>query len=80
MEVSVMPTDNRDFRVRIDLDFDPANEGVARGLFNHAVAQIAKAVNINPGSDSQEIGYVSLERCGHRIGEPCEVTEREEVP
>ena len=72
--------DNRDFRVKVDLTFDSSNEGVARGLFNHAVAQIAKAVNIHPGNDWQEIGFVELERCGHRIAESCSIIEKKEVP
>lgn len=72
--------DTRDFRVRVDLCFDPVDEGVARGLYNHAVNQMAKAININPGTDWAEIGYVSLSRCGHRIEKPCEVIEKKEVP
>lgn len=75
-----MPEDNRDFRVRIDLNFDPANKGVARGLYRRALAQMAKAVNINPNLPNEEIGYVSLERCGHRLGLECSEIEREEVP
>lgn len=71
--------ENRDFRVRIDLSFDPADEGVARGLFNHAVNQMAKALNPDGPESVQEISYVSLERCGHRIGESCTEIEREEV-
>lgn len=71
--------DSRDFRVRIDLTFGPADEGVARGLFNHAVNQMDKAVNINPGKDWEEISYVEIERDGHRIGEECTKIEREEV-
>lgn len=72
--------DNRDFRVKVDLNFDPADEGVARGLYLHAVNQIAKAININGEGITKENGYVSLERCGHRLGETCEEIERREVP
>lgn len=70
----------RDFRVVIDLNFDPSDEGVARALYNHAVNQMAKAVNPNGPESVLETGYVSLVRCGHRIGESCEEIEREEVP
>lgn len=69
----------RDFRIRCDLVFPSEEEGTARGLINHLWNQTGKAVNINPGTDLAEIGYVSLERCGHRIGEACEVIERYEV-
>ncbi|KKL98069.1 hypothetical protein LCGC14_1828130, partial [marine sediment metagenome] len=37
------------------------------------------AININPSVANEEIGYVSLERCGHRTGEPCELIEKQEV-
>lgn len=71
--------DSRDFRVRIDLNFDPADEGIARGIYNHCKNQTTKAVNINGVNTIEEVGYVSLERCGHRIGESCEEIEREET-
>lgn len=69
----------RDFRIRCNLTFPPEEEGVARGLINHLWNQINKAVNINPGEDNEEIGYCSLERCGHRIGETCELIENHNV-
>lgn len=70
---------DRDFRIRIDLNFDSANERVARGLYRHAVAQIAKAINVNGIDITKEVGYVSLERCGHRLKLPCDEIERQEV-
>ncbi|KKM86237.1 hypothetical protein LCGC14_1281080 [marine sediment metagenome] len=69
----------KDFRVRVDLTFDPADEGVARGLYNHAVNQMSKAVNIDGTRVPREVGKVTLSRCGHRIGESCEEIDREEV-
>jgi len=69
----------RDFRVRCDLCFPPESEGVARGLVSHLKAQVGKAVNINPGTDWEELGSVTLELCGHRAGEPCETVERYDV-
>jgi len=71
--------DMRDVRVRCDLCFPPELEGAARGLVKHLKAQVGKAVNINPGTDWAERGYVSLERCGHRTGEPCEMIEKHDV-
>lgn len=72
--------DNRDFRIIVDLTFDSTKKGVARGLYNHAKAQVAKAININPGSVWEEIGYVELHRCGHGTGKDCTLIEKEEVP
>lgn len=68
--------DKRDFRIRCDLTFPPSEEGVARGLINHLWNQMDKAININPGRANEELGYASLERCGHRIGKTCEIIER----
>lgn len=72
--------DNRDFRVRINLTFDPADEGVARGIYNHCKNQMSKAVNISVDAIPDEISFVSLELCGHRLGVECEEIAREEIP
>jgi len=74
-----MPEDNRDFRVRCDLTYPKENQGVAIGLINHIKNLIDRAINIYPGEPIEEKGYLYIERCGHRIGEPCEVIERYEV-
>ena len=71
--------DNRDFRVRCDLNFPPEEEGVARGLINHLWNQTGKAVNINPDADNAEMGYATLERCGHRTNQSCEIIENHDV-
>ena len=71
---------NRVWRVRVDYIFPAKAEGAARGLFTHAVNQIDKAINITkPGADP-EISRVDLERCGHELGDPCEVLDHREVP
>ena len=57
--------DNRDFRVRAFLYI--VNEGVATGLYDHVL------------DVKDEAGFVSLEKCGHRIGVPCEIVERYDV-
>lgn len=72
--------DNRDWRVRIDLNFPPEDEGVARGVFNHAKNQMDKAVPIFGPDITYEATYIELERDGHRTHEPCEILEKEEVP
>ena len=71
--------DQRDFRIRCDFAFPPEEEGVARGLIQHLLNQISKAVRINPGQPNEERGYVSLERCGPRINQACEVIENHDV-
>lgn len=69
----------RDFRIRCDLTFPHEEEGVARGLIQHLWNQIGKAVNIKSGESGEEIGYCSLERCGHRINQSCEIIENHNV-
>jgi len=76
MEISIM--DNRDYRIRIDITFDPSDVGVANGLYNHCRNQLNKAINIDVNNIPPEVSFVSLERCGHRIGESCTETKREE--
>ena len=52
--------------VSYDLCFPPDKQGMARGLYNHT-----------KNTPSQQLGddkcYVSLEHCGHRIKEKCEL-------
>lgn len=74
-----MPPDDRDYRVRCDLTFPPEKQGIAIGLMNHIVAQMDQAINLNPGHEFEEIGKTETERCGHRLGLPCEVVERWQV-
>ena len=70
----------RDYRVRVDITFAPDDEGAARGLYNHCKNQLSKGVNIDGAGSIGETSFISLERCGHRIGESCEEIEREELP
>ena len=60
--------------VEYDLAFPPDKQGMAIGLFNHT--KNIRAVKL-PGA-SDETGFVSIERCGHRIRESCEVIEKYE--
>ena len=64
--------------VEYDLAFSPSNQGSAIGLFNHSknFPGVSKLPNPDEG---QETGFVSLERCGHRIGQGCDLIERYEV-
>jgi hypothetical protein len=65
------------YRVRLDFSFD--NESDARLLMNYARGKAGKAVNINEGSNNEEISYYELELCGHDEGRPCTRLERHEI-
>lgn len=60
--------------VDFDLAFPPDKQRIAKGLFNHT--KNIKAVKL---SGEGETGFVSIERCGHRIKQGCEPIERYEV-
>lgn len=68
------------YRTRIDLAF--ADEGVARGLFNHAIGQLDKAVTINTGHENEERGVVLIEEDYHDEDPnlPCYVLETHSTP
>lgn len=68
--------DERDFRVRCDMVFSPDKQGIAIGLMQHIVNLMDKAININEGHTYEEISATETERCGHRLGIPCEVIEK----
>ncbi|KKN22971.1 hypothetical protein LCGC14_0909740 [marine sediment metagenome] len=63
--------------VDYDLAFPPDKQGVAIGLFNQT--KNIKAVKLPNAEEGEETGFVSLERCGHRIKESCEIIERYNV-
>ncbi|KKM47226.1 hypothetical protein LCGC14_1558860 [marine sediment metagenome] len=63
--------------VEYDLAFPPEEQGKARGLFNHS--KNINAVKYPDAEEGMQTGYVSLERCGHRIKESCEIIERYDV-
>ncbi len=63
--------------VEYDLVFPPDKQGMAIGLFNHT--KNVPAVKLPGAGEDDEAGFVSLEKCGHRIGVPCEIIERYDV-
>jgi len=65
------------YRVKIDMSFDA--EADARTVMDCAKQLSSIAVNINGGSDIEEISFCEVERCRHDEGLPCEVLERVEV-
>ena len=60
--------------VEYDLAFPPKKEGTARGLFNHT-----KNVPSLPTPEGFADAFGSIENCGHRIKQSCEIIERYEV-
>ncbi len=67
------------FTVTYNLCFPPDKQTEAEGLFNHS--KNLPGVSKLPGaSPDEETGFVSMERCGHRTKQPCEITERYDVP
>lgn len=64
--------------VEYDLAFPPDEHGLAIGLFNQS--KNINAVKLPSAGEREETGYVSLERCGHRIEQSCELIERYDVP
>lgn len=71
--------DERDFRLRIDLTFPPEAKQYADQVRDALLPLYQKAVIINEGAANEEGGHIEVERCGHRLGLPCEVIARWEV-
>ncbi len=71
--------DTRDIRVRIDLTIPIGRKVRANALRDAIEPFIQYAKNINEGLDNAEIGHVTVERCGHSKGLPCDVIAKWEV-
>lgn len=71
--------DERDFRLRIDLTFPPEAKQNADQVRDALLPLYRNAVNINEGEPNAEVSHIEIERCGHRLGLPCEVIARWEV-
>lgn len=71
--------DERDFRLRVDLTFPPEVKQYAEQLRDNLVQLYTFAVKINEGQENMEIGFIDIERCGHRLGLSCDKIARWEV-
>ncbi len=75
--------DNKDDRIRVDLVLPPEiREQHPERLIelrDLLLEALAVALVINEGQGNEERGFIDHERCGHRIGEPCEKVARWEV-
>lgn len=66
--------------VVFDLAFPPDKQGTANGLFNHTKTTAENHAKPLPNADEgEETGFVSIEKCGHRIRASCEPIERYNV-
>ena len=67
--------------VNYDLCFPPDKQTEAEGIFNHTKNMAENhATKVPNAGEVGETGYVSLERCGHRTKQQCEMNvERYEV-
>jgi len=61
------------YRIRLDLAFE--NLGVFAGLNGHALGILAQAHTINPGTLTEERGYLIVEECYHDEDppKPCKI-------
>ncbi len=71
--------DNRDYRIRMDLSFPPEAKQHMEKIRDALLPLYRNAIDINPDKPNEEKGFISVERCGHRIGESCEIIERYDV-
>ena len=71
--------DLRDYRLRVDLAFPPEVAEYAKQIRDLLTQLYTHAVVINEGATNEERGFIEIERCGHRLGLPCDVVERWEV-
>lgn len=71
--------DNRDFRIRMDITLPPEAENHRDKIKDALLPFMQYGVVINEGLPNEERGYIDIERCGHRIGEPCDKIARWEI-
>jgi len=69
----------KDFRIRMDITLPPEVADHADAIKNALTPFLQYGVIINEGQSNEERGFIDVERCGHRIEEPCEVIARWEV-
>lgn len=68
------------YRVTMDLAFTEEDE--ARDFFHDGEIALPKASIINPGSETEERGYIRLQKCYHDQdpNEPCIELDYQELP
>jgi len=69
----------KDFRIKMDITLPPEAQDYADQIRSALTPFLQHGVIINEGQSNEERGFVEVERCGHRLEEPCEVIARWEV-
>ena len=69
----------KDYRIRMDITLPSNAKNYADQIKDALAPFIQYGVVINEGGTIEERGFIIVERCGHRIGESCEVIARWEV-
>jgi len=72
-------SDDRDFRIRMDLCLPPEASAYADQIRDALTPFLQYAVVINEGMPNEERGYIEVERDGHRTDQPCQLLARWEV-
>ncbi len=65
-------SDERDFRIKIDLTFPPNASQYADKIKDLLLPLYEHAIVINPDPENRDGGYIKVERCGHRLKLPCD--------
>ncbi len=75
--------DVRDDRIKMNLILPPEirrdHPEILVELRDLLLQALAVSVVINEGQDNEERGFIDVERCGHRVGLPCDDIARWEV-
>ncbi len=69
----------KDYRIRMDITLPPQAVDHADQIRDALIPFLQYGIIINEGEDNEERGYIGVEKCGHRIDEPCETIARWEV-
>lgn len=72
-------SDDRDIRIRMDLTFPKEAVSYAEQIRDLLLPLYQNAINIHEGEDNSEVGFIEVERCGHRFGLPCDIIARWEI-
>ena len=72
-------SDSRDIRIRLDITLPPGAIVYADQIKDAFLPFFQHGVVIHEDEANEERGFIEVERCGHRVDEPCEKVARWEV-
>lgn len=70
---------DKDLRIRMDITLPPEAAQYADELRSALIPFLRHGVVIHEGQENEERGFISVERCGHRVGQSCQEIARWEV-